>query len=131
MPDISGVNHIAFSVTDAEKSAQWYGEVLGLQRAMELDSDGCHTVLLIHPATSFMVGLRQWERGSGDAFDEFRTGMDHVSFTVADRAGLEDWERRFTELGVEHSPIADTQFGAMLPFRDLDNVQLEMIVPAG
>jgi glyoxylase I family protein len=131
MPDISGVNHIVLSVTDAEKSAQWYGEVLGLQRAMDFDTDGCHAVILAHPATSLMVGLRQWERGSGDAFDEFRTGMDHIAFTVADRAELEDWERRFTELGVEHSPIADTDFGALLPFRDLDNVQLELIVPAG
>lgn len=130
MPDISGVHHIAISVTDAEKSAQWYGEVLGLQRAMELDSEGCHTVLLVHPATSFLVGLKQWERGSGDAFNEFRTGMDHLSFGVTDRAALEEWERRFSELGVEHSPIADTPFGPLLPFRDPDNVQLELCAPA-
>jgi glyoxylase I family protein len=130
MPEISGVNHIGLSVTDADKSAEWYGEVLGFQRLMDFDSEGCHSVILMHPPTSFVVGLRQWQRGSGDAFDEFRTGMDHLSFTVTDRAELEDWERRLTELGVTHSPINDTQFGPLLPFRDLDNIQLEMTIPA-
>ena len=131
MPDISGVHHIGLSVTDADKSALWYGEVLGVQRVMDFDTDGCHTVMLAHPGSSFLFGLRQWERGSGDGFDEFRTGMDHLSFTVADRGALEDWERRLSELGVEHSPINDTEFGALLPFRDPDNIALELIAPAG
>lgn len=37
------------------------------------------------------------------------------------------WEARLTELGVEHSPIADLPGFGVLVFRDPDNVQLEFI----
>jgi glyoxylase I family protein len=50
-----------------------------------------------------------------------------VGFLVSGHAELEQWEARLTELGVEHSPIADRQGYAVLVFRDPDNTQLEFI----
>jgi hypothetical protein len=65
--------------------------------------------------------------GSGSArFDETRTGLDHVSFGVEDRRALDDWEARLHDLGIEHSPVTETEFGWMLVFRDPDHIQLEL-----
>ncbi len=69
------------------------------------------------------------ERGTGDAFDEARVGLDHLAFAVTSRAELDDWARRFTESGVAFSPVASANSipgAAVLVFRDPDNIQLEL-----
>jgi glyoxylase I family protein len=58
------------------------------------------------------------------------TGLDHVSFGVASRAGLAAWLTRLDELGVEHTGIRDEKEPfpyATVVFRDPDNIQLELI----
>ena len=60
-------------------------------------------------------------------FAESRTGLDHVSFGVANRAELDKWQARFAELGVDQSPINDREGYAVLVFRDPDNIQLELM----
>ncbi len=50
-----------------------------------------------------------------------------MGFLVSSHSELEEWEARLTELGVEHSPIADLPGYAVLVFRDPDNTQLEFI----
>ncbi|MFC6934681.1 VOC family protein [Actinomadura yumaensis] len=65
-------------------------------------------------------------RRGGGGFDHRRTGLDHLAFAVADRAELDAWAKRFAELGIAHSPVAETAFGPVLCFRDPDGVQLEL-----
>ena len=59
-------------------------------------------------------------------FDERRTGLDHLSFAVADRLGLEAWRARLDEHGVVHSDIVSGSAGDLIPFRDPDNIALEL-----
>ncbi|HEY1639285.1 MAG TPA: hypothetical protein VGG35_01230 [Streptosporangiaceae bacterium] len=64
------------------------------------------------------------------SFDERQTGLDHISFGVADRADLDMWAGWLDSLGVENSGVIDT--GEPVPysvvvFRDPDNIQLELI----
>ena len=47
------------------------------------DDDAVRYRVLAHPESGCIVGLREYASGSGDAFDEMRTGMDHVAFAVA------------------------------------------------
>jgi glyoxylase I family protein len=72
-----------------------------------------------------VLGLCEYRDGSGDRFDEFRTGMDHLAFAVSGPAELTAWVARLEELGIEHSPIAETPVGKVLTLRDPDNTQLE------
>jgi hypothetical protein len=44
-------------------------------------------------------------------FSEFRVGLDHVSFGVADRAELEKWARRLTSWG-SPTAIRDAGYGS-------------------
>ena len=126
MPEITGVSHIALTVNELDISQPWYTEVLGLIQVMKDEQPGHKLVVLMHPATQLMVGLHAHDANEGEAFKETRTGLDHVGFQVESRAALEGWKDRFTELGVEHSPITDAPYGSVLVFRDPDNIQLEL-----
>ncbi len=127
MPQISGYHHVALTVTDVDKSSDWYTTVLGFGKLKDFERGGFRKVLLIHPASGTALGLTDHKaRGSGDAFSEFRTGLDHLAFSVAGRAALEAWQARLDELGVDHSEIKPSAAGDVIVFRDPDNVQLEV-----
>ena len=127
MAEFTSVSHLDLSVTDVEKSATWYCDVLGLRRMRRSDLDNRIMVVLVHDASGLVIGLLQHNDTLGDSFDEHRPGLDHVGFGVAERADLEAWQSRLAELGVEHSPVQDSPSGsgAALVFRDPDNIQLE------
>lgn len=75
-----------------------------------------------------LISLRH-HFGAGTArFDETRTGLDHVSFAVCDMDELNRWQKHLEELKIEHSPISESDSGAVLVFRDPDHIQLEFFV---
>jgi catechol 2,3-dioxygenase-like lactoylglutathione lyase family enzyme len=76
-----------------------------------------------------LMGLRPVAPGS-DRYDENRVGLDHLSFSVASRADLDEAAGRLDSLGVDHEPIKDIGMGYILEFRDPDNVALELFAPA-
>jgi glyoxylase I family protein len=131
MPAITGAHHVAFTVRDADRSAQWYGDLLGMQVVLKGDDEAVRFRVLAHPDSGWVIGVRQYPGREEGAFDEFRTGMDHFAFGVSSRAELESWERRLREVGVPFTPIADSPIGPVVVFRDPDNIQLEFFLPAG
>jgi glyoxylase I family protein len=130
VPDFTGVSHVSLSVTDLDRSIAWYTDVLGLQLLMPTDAPGLRRVLLVHQGSGLMVALSQHEKGTGAAFDETASGLDHLSFAVADRDELAAWEARLAEKGVSYTPIQDVFYGSVLVLRDPDNIQLELFVQA-
>jgi glyoxylase I family protein len=70
---------------------------------------------------------------AGDRFDEDRVGLDHLSFSVASHRELEVAADLFDQHGVPHGDITElAAFGIyILPFRDPDNIQLELTAPIG
>lgn len=125
MPGHTGVSHVSLSVTDCEASSRWYAEVLDFTEIAKLDGDGFVERLCIHPS-GLALGLQQHHANDGTPFTPARSGLDHVAFAVADRAELEAWPARLAAHGVTHSPIAETDFGPVLCFRDPDGIQLEL-----
>ena len=131
MPTIAGGHHIALTVRDADRSADWYGSLLGMQIVLAGDDDAVKFRVLACPTTGWIVGVREYQGRDHDQFDEFRTGLDHFAFSVASRSELEAWERELQARGIECSPIAETPIGSVIVFRDPDNIQLEFWLPAG
>lgn len=131
MPTIAGGHHVAFTVRDADRSAQWYEDLLGMQVVLRGDDEAVHFRVLAHPDSGWVVGVRQYPGREEGSFDEFRTGLDHFAFAVSSRAELEDWEQRLRESGVNFTPVAETPIGSVIVFRDPDNIQLEFWLPAG
>ena len=128
---ITGIHHIALTVTDLARSVEWYRDLLDLTELMGGDSDEVSFRLLADPASGLAIGLRQYGAGSGDDFDEFRTGMDHIAFGVESAEELAEWEARLEAAGVTYTPAAETPIGTVVVFRDPDNIQLELWLPAG
>jgi glyoxylase I family protein len=124
------VLYVGLSVRDARHSARWYRELFGMETVGENFASSnwaseWDEVLLKHPVSGLLIGLLQHPANPGDPFSEFRTGLDHLEFEVADRDELERWEQRLTELGIAHSGIKDH----LVTFRDPDNIQLEFFWP--
>jgi glyoxylase I family protein len=128
VPTLSGFSHLSLTVTDLDRSTAWYLEMLGFAVDASVEGDTFRRNRLRHPDAGITVTLTAHHAGSGDAFDERRTGMDHVSFAVPTIDDLQRLKARFEENGVEHSevkPIANGA-GGMITFRDPDNIQLEL-----
>lgn len=126
---LAGLHHIALTVTDLEASIRWYARVFGISYQMEEAHEGGVGKLLADEQWRLIIVLHRHDVNTGERFSERRTGLDHVGFSVADRAELEGWQRHLRELGVTQSPIADTPYGFILVFRDPDNIQLELFAP--
>ncbi len=127
MAEITGYHHLSLTVTDLDRSTTWWTQVLGFAELRRFERDGMTKVILRHPSAGILLSLTgHGERAPTEPFSEFRTGMDHLAFAVADRAELEAWKARLEELGVEHSDIKTSSFGALIAFRDPDNIAVEV-----
>ena len=130
-PQWQKISHSSFSVQDAEGSAAWARRVLGMEDLERVAGTDWHGVLVLHPPSGTVLEYQQHDRGSHDRFDPRRTGLDHIGFLVRSRAALDDWAAHFDELGVDYTPVAEREYGAVLTFRDPDGIQLEMFWRAG
>jgi len=124
---LQGIAHIGITVTDLSRSKEWYSQVVGWKPEMDGGGEGVSFSLGALPSGQ-LLGLRQYEDGSGDAFDFRRTGLDHLAFAVQS-SELPDWERRFSELGVTFTPTHHDPFGHFLNFKDPDGIALELYAP--
>jgi glyoxylase I family protein len=94
----------------------------------DTDPDFHHTVYLAGDDT--LIGLHQHVVPTvGEAFSEYRVGLDHVAFGVADRDQLGKWATRLDELGIVHGGIKDRAYGSGISFRDPDGIALELFAP--
>lgn len=122
----TGISHFDLSVLDVDASATWYERVLGLHRMKRAELPTRTMIVLFHEGSGLVIGLIQHQGTPDEPFDERRIGLDHVGFAVESREELDTWQARLAALEVEHSPVADTEAGSALAFRDPDNIQLEM-----
>jgi catechol 2,3-dioxygenase-like lactoylglutathione lyase family enzyme len=79
---------------------------------------------------NLLLGLRP-VAPPGDRFDEDRVGLDHLSFSVDTRSELDQAVELFDQRGIQHGEIKPLEsFGIyVLPFRDPDNIQVELTAP--
>jgi len=131
MPEFTGVSHIELTVRDADRSGAWYERVLGMTR-LDIPDEyrtpgvAARIANLIHPRTGLNINLMQHEAGDEAVFSELHVGLDHLALAVESREELESWVRHLDDCAVEHSPISDMPYGAVVVFRDPDNIQLEL-----
>lgn len=134
------VHHLRLTVTDIQRSRQFYTGLLGFQVAVESPPPGdpseaaAFRILfggVVMVRGDLLLGLRPMAP-EGDRFNPDRVGLDHISFSVASRGDLEQAVRMFDEQGVAHGSITRLDsFGIdVLPFEDPDGIQLELTAPA-
>ena len=135
----ASLHHIALTVTSLERSVPWYEKVFGIGFQMDAPHQGGTAKLLADREWKLIIVLHQHDANEREHFSPTRTGLDHVGFMVPTRADLEAWQAHLEAHGVRRSavaataltqsPIADEPYGAVLVFRDPDNIQLEFFAP--
>jgi glyoxylase I family protein len=132
MSEFPPLTHVAITVRDLSVSVPWYEALFAAKPVIDEDTDPDmhHTVYLLGGGT--LIGLHQHTNPApADGFSEYRVGLDHIAFGVADRAELEKWATRLDELGVERGRIKDAAYGSGVSFRDPDGIALEFFAPPG
>ena len=133
------VHHLRLTVTDIQRSREFYTQLLGFQVAAESPAmddpayEATYPVLwggIVMILGNMLLGLRP-VAPHDDRFDADRVGLDHLSFSVGSRAELEQAIQLFDQRGVKHGDI--TRLGGfgidILPFFDPDGIQLELTAP--
>jgi glyoxylase I family protein len=138
--ETTGLHHVRLTVCDLARSRAFYEEILGFQVAAESPGDASDPAVrqdpfqlyggVVYQTNGILFGLRP-VAAAGDTFNSERTGLDHLSFTVADRGALEAAAAALEERGITHGEVLDLPpFGiAILSFSDPDGVHLELTAP--
>ena len=130
MAEFPPLTHVALTVSDLNRSREWYGRLFGTPPVLDEDTGVFHHVVWLMGGT--LLGIHEHPRlESKEPFSELRPGLDHVAFGCANRAELEGWAKRLTELGIAHGGVVDAPYGSGLSFRDPDNIALEFFAPPG
>ena len=123
-----GFSHIDLTVSDCERAAAWWQEVLGFTLVHKARNETFEVRSLVHPSGIAVTVMSHDGTAKDDTFDERRVGLDHLGFRVSDRDELQRWATHFDAKGVSHTGVIDTGYGPTLVFRDPDNMQLELYV---
>ena len=130
MAEFPGLNHVAVTVTDLDRSRRWYQRLFGMDPVLDEDTGSFHHVVWLLGGTLF--GIHQHAQpSSAESFDALTPGLDHVAFGCANRAELVQWETQLNSLDIAHGGVVEAPYGSGLSFRDPDNIALEFFAPPG
>jgi glyoxylase I family protein len=125
MEPLAGFHHAALTVTDLDRSAEWYMRVLGMVEAFREEAPGRRAAVYRFAGGAPSVGLVQ-HRGPGAAFNPAVVGLDHLAFSVASRAAMRDWAAHLDSQHVQHSGPIEVPPGEILNFKDPDGIALSL-----
>jgi glyoxylase I family protein len=123
-PKTLGAHHVSLTVTDLDRSIDYYTRVFGLEVRTRFERKA-----LLHDGTQGLV-LTLPHRpidGTDRRFDEARVGLDHLGFRVAGPDEVRQAADHLKEIGVAfEGPKPGTPKDSLLVvFRDPDQIQLE------
>jgi len=131
----TSIAHVRLTVTDIERSRQFYESVFGWPVLIEVPENADEATRrqldflfggVIYDLGGTLLGLRPVAK---DRFDENRTGLDHIAFRMGSKAELDSAAAHLDELGIGHEPVKDIGPSYILEFRDPDNIALELAAP--
>ena len=131
----NSIAHVRLTVTDIERSRQFYESVFGWPVLIEVPENADEATRdqlsflyggVIYDLGGTLLGLRPV---ANDRFHEDRTGLDHIAFRLGDKDELDSAAAHLDSLGVGHEPVKDIGPSYILEFRDPDNIALELTAP--
>ena len=127
MPQHQGFGHVTLTVTDLDRSVEFYNRVFEAQTVARAEDQ--HGPFALCVGTNFMIGLRlHASTPDGDSFHFARVGVDHFGVHVESEAELEKWRGFFDEQGIDNSGIVNSPYGLHLHMKDPDGIPFEFFV---
>jgi len=117
---LEGIDHIAISVRDIERTAKWYIDVLGLERLHDGMWDGVPT--FIGKGNTGIALFPADQEPKTSAYREIR--MLHLAFR-ADRENFVAAQQELKNRGIKFE-FQDHEISHSIYFRDPDGHQLEI-----
>jgi glyoxylase I family protein len=126
-PGLVGLHHVALTVSDVERSAEWYSRTLGFERLGELPHERFDRLALRHPEMPLLLTLLSHHGCPAGRFDETVTGLDHLAFRTQSPDDVDTWQRW---LSTQEVICSDVKNGALprsrlITFSDPDGIQIE------
>jgi len=118
---VQGLDHVALSVSDLRRSAEFYGEVLGLESVYD---EWHEPVFMVAEGTGLALFSTESHESSGDPDAKPPVRFLHVAFRV-DREGFEAAQAELGERGIE-TRFADHGSVHSLYFDDPDGHKVEL-----
>ncbi len=132
-PSLAGNNHVNLTVSDLERSTEWYCRVFDLTVVSNDENIGppyftdvAYNGLFDLATLSYIVGLIQHRDPVPGSFDARRVGLDHFGLQVPEADDLPAWARHLDDLGIAHSGVVHSPYADVISFRDPDGIALEL-----
>ena len=119
---VNYLDHVAISVTDVEKSAEWYENVIGLSRDIVPEWGGYPVMMLSGKTGLAIFPIKSKEIKSSQVSEEIR--IKHFAFNV-DELNFELAKERFKSLEIPFS-LQDHHYFKSIYFKDLDGHEVEL-----
>ncbi len=119
---LEGIDHVAMSVRDVERAAQWYIEILGFERRHRGMWDGIPTFIGKGATSIALFPPRSNERSTPSSRSENR--MLHLAFR-ADRKNFLSAQEELKRRGIKFE-FQDHEISHSIYFRDPDGHELEI-----
>jgi catechol 2,3-dioxygenase-like lactoylglutathione lyase family enzyme len=122
MIEHEGIDHVALSVRDVERSVQWYADVLGFERRFDGMWDGVPTFIGKGDTALALFPARETNTRAEPRRDS--VAMLHLAFRT-DRANFLKAQGELKERGIEFH-FQDHEISHSIYFRDPDGHELEI-----
>jgi glyoxylase I family protein len=125
-PQPSGLSHFGLSVTDLNKSINFYCDVLGaIVLRPPYNGERFSGRMSLVTLGSTVLDLYEHAGNEGERFAPARTGLDHLALVATSYEDLEAWGRWLDANGVARSEIRVSETAAIFDFVDPDGIQIE------
>jgi len=120
----SGVHHVTLRSTDLQRSRRFYVETLGFPVALEAPN----LIVTLAGATAVVLRGPDAQTPTGDVFNPFRVGLDHVALACTDETELERVGSALSKAGVENKGVKlDPTLGEnYIEFKDPDRIACQL-----
>jgi catechol-2,3-dioxygenase len=90
MPELMGISHVDLTVSDCERAATWWQDVVGFMLVNRTRGQTFETRTLVHRTGVAVTVMTHDGTPEAGAFDERRIGLDHLAFRVANSDELQN-----------------------------------------